>query len=140
MKVLLRVLFVFFIMYSVNSFSQMGMGGMGGGMGNGMGGRGMNNLPQSPPPPAKKVDMIALTMDKLTKDLTLDTFQATVIKGYLEDAKKKEDLVFAEDIIDQAKMDKIKVLRDNFDKKLMGLLSKEQTEKFVKMKESYKKK
>lgn len=136
------------MLFSVNSFSQMGMGngGMGGGMNGGMGGmngnngRGMNQMQQPNQAPAKKVDLIALMLDKLTTDLILDTFQATVLKGYLEDAKKKEDLVFAEDIIDQAKMDKIKILRDNLDKKLFSLLSKEQAEKFTKMKEDIKKK
>jgi hypothetical protein len=121
----------------------MGNGGMNGGMGgmNGNNGRGMNQMQQpSNPSPPKKVDVIALAVDKLTKDLTLDTLQATILKGFLEDMKKKEDLVFAEDIIDQAKMDKIVILRDNLDKKLIGLLSKEQADKFAKMKENSKKK
>ena len=100
----------------------------------------MNAMQQPNPGPVKKIDHMAATLDKLSKDLTLDTFQSTVLKGYLEEQKKKEDVVFAEDIIDQAKMDKIQDLRDKFDKKLTSLLSKEQADKYIKIKEGFKKK
>ena len=142
-KFYLSVYLLCLLHFSLISFSQVGMGngGMNGMNGmNGNNGRGMNAMQQPNPGPVKKIDHMAATLDKLSKDLTLDTFQSTVLKGYLEEQKKKEDVVFAEDIIDQAKMDKIQDLRDKFDKKLTSLLSKEQADKYIKIKEGFKKK
>ena len=89
MKNTKNIIFLFLLVFAINNISaQMGMGGgmQGGGMmgGGGMG-RGMGNssmgIPQSENKP-EKIDVVQATVDKLEKDLTLDTFQKAVIKIY----------------------------------------------------------
>ena len=83
--------------------------------------------------PQEKVDVVELSMQKLTEELTLDSFQAAVIKQLLEDNRKEEEKIIAEDIPNESKFEKIIALREKMNAKIKGVLQPEQVEKFEKM-------
>jgi len=89
---------------------------------------------------ADKVDPIDQSMDHLEKELTLDTFQKTVIKDLLVSNQTEENKVFSQDIPDESKVEKVLDLRKKLDEKIKPLLTKDQVDLFVKMKEKQEKK
>jgi hypothetical protein len=78
----------------------------------------------------EKVDKIELSIKKLTEELTLDSFQVAVVQQLLEANKKEEDIVVAQDIPDESKVEKIVALRERTNTKIKEILTPEQLEKF----------
>jgi hypothetical protein len=81
----------------------------------------------------QKVDIVEVSVQKLTDELTLDSFQAAVITQLLGDNKKEEEKIVVEDIPDESKIEKIIVLREKLNGKIKEILRPDQIEKFDKM-------
>ena len=153
MKIISKLFLTFILLLSVTlSFAQMGMGGMqgggmnGGGMGmngGGMGmggcgmGRGMGNgsmqIPQGEQK-VEKIDVVQVTVDRLEKDLTLDAFQKAVIKQAFQDGELTLKSILDSKISDEMKELKMTEIRNNTDKRIAKVLSKEQLDKYEKLK------
>ena len=153
MKKIVFISIVIFIFCPIlNCTAQMGGmqngGGMGGGMmgGGGMNGGGMNrgmgnqsmNIPQSERK-VEKIDVLQSTLDRLEKDLTLDTFQKAVIKQVFQEGEFTMKSVIDSKISEEMKELKISEIRANTDKRIAKVLNKEQNEKYEKLKEKAKK-
>ena len=141
----MKNLFLYFlIVISSAASAQMGMGnGMNGGGMNGMGGgmgRGMSNqqIPQSESKP-EKIDYIKVSTDKLEKDLGLDTLQKAIIKQAFEEGQFRMQSILDSKISEEMKELKIAEIRENTDKRILKVLNKTQTEKYIKLKEKAKK-
>ncbi|MEO0059825.1 MAG: hypothetical protein RLZZ312_1472 [Bacteroidota bacterium] len=153
MKIISKLFLTFILLLSVTfSFAQMGMGGMqgggmngggmgmnGGGMGMGGGGmgRGMGNgsmqIPQGEQK-VEKIDVVQVTVDRLEKDLTLDAFQKAVIKQAFQDGELTLKSILDSKISDEMKELKMTEIRNNTDKRIAKVLSKEQLDKYEKLK------
>lgn len=81
----------------------------------------------------EKEDRIELSIQKLTRELTLDSFQAAVIQQLLEANQKEEASIVAQDIPDESKIEKIVAQREKMNGKIKEILTPEQREKFEKM-------
>ena len=151
MKNTKNIIFLFLLVFAINNISaQMGMGGgmqgggmQGGGMmGSGGMGRGMGNssmgIPQSENKP-EKIDVVQATVDKLEKDLTLDTFQKAVIKQAFQEGEFTLKSILDSKISDEMKELKMAEIRSNTDKRILKVLNKEQVDKYEKLKEKAKK-
>lgn len=92
------------------------------------------------PKKTERVDYIALTVDKLEKDLTLDTFQKAIIKEALVKSTNEEMSIMAMDIPDGSKLEKRFALREKLDTEINKILTPEQVEKFRKLREKTKSK
>jgi hypothetical protein len=134
-----------FVFISSSVFAQMGYNnGMGGGMNRGMGGgmnRGMgasqyNDTPQK----EKKIDYLQASLDNLEKELSLDTFQKTVIKEILVENQSEMMSISKQDIPDDSKIEKMGIIKEKLQGKIIELLNPDQIEKFAKMKEKMEKK
>ena len=88
----------------------------------------------------KKIDYAESTVEYFTKELNLDGLQQAAIKGIINDYKTPMDEIMAMDITDAEKQDKMRAIGDKIDVEILKLLSKEQSEKYLKMKEDRMKK
>jgi hypothetical protein len=115
----------------------MGMNGGGMGMGGGGMGRGMGNgsmqIPQGEQK-VEKIDVVQVTVDRLEKDLTLDAFQKAVIKQAFQDGELTLKSILDSKISDEMKELKMTEIRNNTDKRIAKVLSKEQLDKYEKLK------
>lgn len=120
-----------------------GMNGMGGGMGGRMngpgGGLGNQQIPQSETKP-EKIDYVKMMIDKLEKDLGLDTLQKTIIRQAFDEGNARMQSIIDSKISDEMKELKINEIKDNNDKRILQVLNKGQIEKYNKLKEKGKKK
>ncbi len=99
--------------------------------------RSIGGQQMAPPPPEKEKkpsDYLEESITRMTNELTLDAFQAAVIKGYLKDYIDFATNVNAENIPNDGKVEKIKGAQEKMDKKILEVLSKEQGVKYVDMK------
>jgi hypothetical protein len=87
----------------------------------------------------EKVDIVELSVQKLTQELTLDSFQAAVITQLLEDNQKIEEKIVVEDIPNESKVEKIVILREKLNGKIKEILRPDQIEKFSAMSKKKKK-
>jgi hypothetical protein len=97
---------------------------------------------QMTPPPEKEKkpsDYLEESMTRMTSELTLDAFQAAVIKGYMKDYIDFATNVNAENIPNDGKMEKIKAAQEKMDKKILEVLSQDQGVKYLDMKNKKKK-
>lgn len=78
--------------------------------------------------------------DYLTKELKLDGLQQAVVKSAINDNKDSLEEIYKMDISVMEKKDKIRVINDKISGKILQVLSKDQTEKFLKLKEDAEKK
>ncbi len=136
---------VLILFFSSTLFAQMGYNnGMGGGMNRGMGGgmnRGMgasqyNDTPEK----QKKIDYLQASLDNLEKELSLDTFQKAVIKDILVENQTEMMSISKQDIPDESKIEKMGIIKEQLEGKVIKLLNPDQIEKFAKMKEKMEKK
>jgi hypothetical protein len=147
MKTIKTSLTFFFILFGFSfCAAQMGMGGgmngmNPGGMGVGMDRRlGGNNSMNTPPSKPEKIDYVQVTVDKLEKDLGLDTFQKAVIKQAFDDGQLSIQAIIDSKNSDEMKETKIADVRANVDNRILKVLDKSQTEKYQKLKEKNSKK
>lgn len=89
---------------------------------------------------AEKIDYADATVEYFTKELNLDGLQQAAIKGIVSNTKTSMDEIVAMDISDAEKQDKMRAMGDKIDAEILKLLSKEQSEKYLKLKEDRMKK
>lgn len=82
----------------------------------------------------EKIDPIKISLDYLKKELSLDTFQEAAIKTYLEENQKEKESILALDIIDNDKVEKLKVSYEKMESQIETLLNKKQKEAFINLK------
>lgn len=140
----LAIIILFII--SIPLQAQMGMGGgmQGGGMmGAGGSGRGMGNssmsIPQGNESKPEKIDVIQATVDRLEQDLKLDTFQKAVIKQAFQEGEFTMKSILDSKISDEMKELKMTEIRSNTDTRILKVLTKEQVDKYEKLKNKAKK-
>jgi hypothetical protein len=133
LKILQIILFLFY--YTSISAQQYGSPyGRSAGMDRSIG-RDANNAKKT-----EKVDYIALTVDKLEKDLILDTFQKAIVKEALIKSNNEEMNIMSMDIPDGSKLEKRFALREKLDTEINKILTPDQVEKFRKLREKAKSK
>lgn len=88
----------------------------------------------------EKVDYVALGVKKLTEELDLDAFQQAVVYDLMESTQNEEKKIYALDVPDDAKIQKIITLRDKLNTDLTAVLNPVQVEKFQKLREKQEKK
>jgi len=87
----------------------------------------------------EKVDVVQVTLDKLTNALTLDNFQQAVVRQLLADAQKEQERIFSQDAPDESKREQAIALGDKLNAKINELLNPEQKEKFAELQKKKKK-
>lgn len=80
--------------------------------------------------PMTDKDYLDQSMNKMTSDLNLDSFQAAVIRDLLREEQEKETKLFAEDIPNESKNEQLIVSRDKLNDKIAAILNPEQKIKF----------
>ncbi len=135
MKTIKTSLMFFFTLCSFSfCIAQVGGGINGinrGGVDRSIGNPGIN----TPPPKPEKIDYVQVTVDKLEKDLSLDTFQKAVIKQAFNDGQLSIQAIIDSKVSDEMKETKIADVRSNIDNRILKVLDKSQTEKYQKLKE-----
>lgn len=140
MKTKLTLFFIFFIaLFSNDAFSQYGYGrnGNGNGVDRSIGSSVREN---KPPKKGEQKDYAEVIVDYLDKELKLDGLQKAAIKVIINDNKGSIEEIMQQNILYEEKKDKIQVINDKIDTQIIALLSKDQTAKYVKMKEEREKK
>lgn len=107
------------------------MGNRGGGMDRN---NGRNSFNESPPKKQEKIDYLQVMIDKLEKELTLDSFQKAVIKELVETNHLEMLAISEEAIPDISKLEKMSILKDKLEVKIISFLNPEQQKQFEKMK------
>lgn len=79
-------------------------------------------------------DFVQASTDKMAKELSLDDFQKAATKNIIEDYKNQILSINAEEIPDSGKYEKINIVKDKMEAKIMQLLNKDQLAKFEAMK------
>lgn len=143
------VFFVIFLLFSANIVSaQYNNGYGGGGYGNGYGGNGygnnngygrstqmnqmnqMSSAQQSAPKPIPVEETAGKIVAYYKKELTLDPLQEVVIKNIYIKSLKKEEAFMKKEISDEEKGEEFKVLAEMTEMEIIGILNKDQKEKF----------
>jgi hypothetical protein len=125
-KLMKKILILLFALFSTFSFAQLDRRvGRSPNMNN-------NNKNQ------EKKGPIQISLDYLKKELTLDSFQEAATKTYLEENQKEKEYILTLDIVDNDKIEKLKVSYEKMDAKIDALLNKKQKEAFVKLKSKQK--
>jgi len=121
---------------------QMGYGNSGNraGMDRGIGVNQYGNGGKKKPTTGEKVDLLEQALNNLEKALTLDTFQKAVVKDFMEKNQTEETKVMNQEIPEQAKIEKFAIMREKLDDDIKKLLSKDQVDLFIKMKDKFDKK
>lgn len=82
----------------------------------------------------KKPDYVQQTADYFKKELKLDDFQAAAVKEIIEDERESlEGLMKDQESTVAEKKDKMKIIYDRIDKKVIPLLSEDQQKKYREM-------
>ena len=99
-----------------------------------------DDAPRSNSRKKENQDYAGAYADYLTKELKLDGLQQAVVKTAVNDNKSALEEIYKMDISVMEKKDKIQVINDKIAAKITQVLSKEQSEKFLKLKEDAEKK
>ena len=78
----------------------------------------------------KPFDFVQASTESLTKQLSLDAFQAAVVKTYIEDYKKDIESLNAIAMPTEAKSEKYQAASDKMEAKILTALNKDQVAKF----------
>lgn len=137
MKTKLIFLSIFFVaLFSNEAYSQYGSNNING-VDRSIGSSVRQNKPTKRNEPKDYAETI---VDYLNKELKLDGLQQAAVKTIINDNKGSIEEITAMDISYAEKKDKILVINDKIDKDILKLLSKEQSDKYLKMKEEREKK
>lgn len=80
---------------------------------------------------SEKVDFVVRMAEYYQKELKLDDFQAAAVKSALEDERDNiEGLNSERDITKNERQDKVKIIFDRIDAKILPLLNEEQKKKY----------
>ncbi len=133
---LIFISLIFVALFSNEAYSQYGSNNING-VDRSIGSSVRQNKPSKRNEPKDYAETI---VDYLNKELKLDGLQQAAIRTIINDNKGSIEEVTAMDISYAEKRDKIMVINDKIDNDILKLLSKEQTEKYLKMKEEREKK
>ncbi|GGD25237.1 hypothetical protein GCM10011343_14240 [Flavobacterium orientale] len=100
-------------------------------------------IPQSRTPPPKQattVDHIEYSVNYLTNELQLDSFQSAAVKSHLTENQKEVEKVLELQISREEKEEKIKILHEKLTADISSLLNEEQKQKFDALQQKNKKK
>ncbi|WP_159801913.1 hypothetical protein [Flavobacterium sp. MK4S-17] len=87
----------------------------------------------------EKVDFVEQTVLYLKKELTLDDFQFAAVREIIEEQRSAfTALGEAKDMHPNEKRDKAREIYDKIDQRILPILSRQQTEKYLEMKEKRK--
>lgn len=140
MKTKLTLLSLFFItLFSNDAFSQYGYGRNpnGNGVDRSIG----SSVRQNKPPKNKQQkDYAEMVVEYLDKELKLDGLQQAAVKSIINDNKGSIEEISLMDISYEEKRDKIQLINDKIDTQILTFLTKEQSEKYLKMKDEREKK
>jgi hypothetical protein len=89
---------------------------------------------------SEKKDFVEATVEYLEKQLTLDGFQKAVITNIFNDHREELMAAGSGDVPSVEKVAKAQEVTDKIDVEVLKVLSKPQTEKYLKMKEERQKK
>ena len=127
---------VFFAFCSTDTFAQYGnnINGVDRSIG--------SSVRENRPPKNKqeKVDYAESAADYLKKELKLDGLQEAAVKSIINDNKGSLEEISKMDISYEEKRDKMQLINDKINRDILKILSKEQAEKYNKMKEEREKK
>ena len=104
-------------------------------------GRGISDYEQnSSRKSAEPVDQVQAYTDHMTKELSLDGFQAAIVKNIIKDYVDKTSNIATEAIPDQGKYEKMQVEIDKMEAKIAEILNADQKVKFQELKDKRNKK
>jgi hypothetical protein len=138
-KNILLLIFFFSINIMSAQFGNQGYGGgygNGGGIGNsGYGNSGMNQMGQPQNEPEKPKEIPAevtakVVVDKIKAKLMLDELQEIAIANIITKSIQAQGVILKKGNSDEDKMEDVKVLSENTDRKIMEMLNKDQKEKY----------
>lgn len=121
---------------TTNSYSQYGNGGRKSGVDRSIGDDAQRNNSRQ----KENLDYAENYAKYLTKEINLDGLQQAVVKSAINDNKDSLEEIYKMDISVMEKKDKIRLINDKISSKILQVLSKDQTEKFLKLKEDAEKK
>lgn len=135
---LMKTKFIFFALlflaFTTDSFSQYYGNGVDRSIGSGV----RQNKPSKKNQQQK--DYAEAVVEYLNKELKLDGLQQAAVKSIINDNKGTIEEISNSDISYEEKKDKILAVNDKIDNQILTILSKEQSEKYLKMKDEREKK
>ena len=142
MKLLKSIFMVSFVLFTLNfAAAQYGNTGMYGGggmnrMGNQQSMQNTNNFGRSAKTPEdiekERAEGINKTIDRLTKDLSLDDLQVIVIKKEIESSAKSIYAVMKSETSDEDKIKEVEAINEKTDRTINTFLNDEQKVKYKK--------
>jgi hypothetical protein len=143
MKTLKSIIIVYFVLFAFNTVSaQYGYGN------NGMNGGGMNRNPNqqsiqntnnygrntksATEIEKERAENLNKTVEKLTKELSLDDLQVIVIKKEIETSMKNISAVMKSEVSDDEKLKEIEAINEKTDRTINTFLNEEQKNKYKK--------
>ena len=75
-------------------------------------------------------DYLALSVQKLTEELSLDTFQEAVIKDILKSSQIEQEKILLLEIPNESKNEQLIAARNTMNDKIVAILNPEQAKKF----------
>jgi hypothetical protein len=131
---MIRFLFIsvlFFLFGTNDGYSQYYGSGAYGGVDRSIGASTRQNRPSKKN--AEKKDYADVYTEYLTKQLELDGLQQAAVKSIVSENKDSLEEISKSELPTMEKRDKMRLLNDKINAKVLKLLSKEQTEKFSKL-------
>ncbi len=138
MKTGLFFLAIFFLMLCPDTASAQYYNDFGGGVDRSIGSELRNNRPKKNS--KEKVDMGESWATYLDKELKLDGLQFAAVKSIINDNKDSIEEISKSNMHIQEKKGKMRELMEKIDIQILKLLSKDQSAKYLKMKEESEKK
>jgi hypothetical protein len=126
MKQLIIIIMIFFASASMQA--------QYGGVDHRIGGPGQFHETKNKDRKKSEFDFVQASIDKMTKELSLDDFQKAAAKNIIQDYKDQVMSISVEEIPDSGKSEKINIVKDKMEAKIKQLLNKEQLVKFEAMK------
>lgn len=137
MKTGLFFIAIFFLMLCPDTASAQYYNDFGGGVDRSIGSEVRQNKPKKN---KEKVDMGESWATYLDKEIKLDGLQFAAVKAIINDNKNSFEEISKSNLHIQEKKDKMRELMDKIDVEILKLLSKEQSAKYLKLKEDNEKK
>ena len=92
------------------------------------------------PKKKKQPDYVELSVQHLTENLSLDSFQEAVVKDILKSSQVEQEKILLLEIPNESKNEQLLAIRENVNNKITAILNPNQIEKFEALKNKVKKK
>ena len=129
---------LFLVLGTTNGYSQYYGDGGYGGVDRSIGSSVRQNKPSKKN--AEKKDYADMYTEYMTKEVKLDQLQQAAVKSIVNEHKDSLEEISKSNLPNIEKRDKMQLINDKINTKILKILSKEQTEKFLKLKEEAEKK